>query len=67
MRRASASRRRTAKLVGRALGMEDIVTMGDAPIGWLVLLIVLFAGVFFWSLRTGRRNRDNAPDLDKDK
>lgn len=42
------------------------MTAGDVPIGWLVLLIVLFVGVFVWSLRTGRRNRDGgrgrAPD-----
>lgn len=34
------------------------MTAGDVPIGWLVLLIVLFAGVFVWSLRTSRQNRD---------
>lgn len=37
---------------------------GDAPIGWLVLLIVLFIGVFVWSLRTGRRNRDGGRGRD---
>lgn len=36
------------------------MTTGDMSIGWLVLLIVLFVGVFVWSLRTSRRNRDDA-------
>lgn len=46
---------------------EGIVAMDDTSIGWLVLLILLFAGVFFWSLRSGRRNRDDASESDKDK
>lgn len=47
--------------------MEGVVTVSDVPIGWLVLSIVLFAGVVFWSLRAGQQNRGHAPGPDKDK